>query len=318
VRLRQAASSLGRDVRGSHNAGEPLRGKGSHGLAPRGRIAAAMKRWHAYVVIFAGALVLLWSARSSAPRPATVNDSDGIERSESLAADPERASSASSSVREERRAQFAGPGGAGDDRGPACERDDQCDRSMHCNDAGECVGDLQNGASCTRASMCEGERCGRGVCCSGKECCRDGADCLTRYVCRDVAACLGEAIDRRCRDNACEEIGARDDNQGCVGQVARTCGSYRDVKCELHQPPGSCKEACRDASDCRPGNTCLGGECRFGCQSDSECDRDHTCMNGFCMRDCSEARPCAPSFVCTPFVDRGSGIERSVSVCVDL
>jgi hypothetical protein len=113
-------------------------------------------------------------------------------------------------------------------------------------------------------------------------------------------------------------VGVSEDNQGCVGLTALTCGLYRDVICELHQPAGRCAEACRDASDCRTGNSCLDGECRLGCRSDSECDRDHTCISGFCMRDCSQARPCSPPFMCMPMVDRGSGAERTVSVCVDL
>jgi hypothetical protein len=278
-----------------------------------------MKRWHAYALLLAGALALLWSARRAERSPSIAREPQAVERSDHATADPgDLPSSAASGVREERRSRAAGLGGVGGAVPvPACERDEQCDASMYCN-AGACVSDLANGASCTRSSMCEGEHCGRGVCCSGKECCRDVADCPTRYLCRDVAACVGDGIERACRDYACADVGVSDDNQACVGQTALNCGMYRDVRCELHQPVGSCAEACRDASDCRPGNACLGGECRLGCRSDSECDRDHSCINGFCMKDCSQSRPCSPPFSCVPFVDRGSGAERTVSVCVDL
>jgi hypothetical protein len=277
-----------------------------------------MKRWHVYAVVLISALAL-WSARRTEWTTPIARAPSGAERSDQAPANSgELAPRTTSRMHEDRRARALGVSGAsGSDRGPACERDDQCDASMYC-DAGVCVPDLANGQSCTRASMCQGQRCGRGVCCSGQVCCRDSADCPTRYLCRDVAACLGDAIERVCRDHACEDVGVSDDNQGCVGQTALSCGTYRDVRCELHQPVGRCAEACRDASDCRPGNSCLGGECRLGCRTDSECARDHTCINGFCMQDCSKARPCSPPFACVPFVDRASGAERTVSVCADL
>ena len=278
-----------------------------------------MKRWHAYAVVLLGALVLIWSARQTGRSTAIPRAASGTERSDHAPANPaDRAPRAASDEHEARRVRALGASGAaGSDRGQACERDEQCDASMYC-DAGSCVPDLANGQSCTRASMCEGERCGRGVCCSGSVCCRDASDCPTRYVCRDVAACVGDAIERACRDHACQDVGVRDDNQGCVGQTALSCGMYRDVRCELHQPAGRCADACQDASDCRSGNSCVEGECRFGCRSDFDCDRDHTCVNGFCMRDCSDAHPCSPPFLCTRLSDLGGGAERSVSVCVDL
>jgi hypothetical protein len=281
-----------------------------------------MRQWYPYAALFIAAVLLLLSVRrcgGTQQQPeagafrhldARACDSGADCPAKDMQPAPARASG-------HLRILAASTAGIGGDRVVPCQRDEQCDPAMFCQ-TGACVAGLLDGASCARARMCDGGHCGKGICCSAKECCRDAADCPTRHDCLDVPSCRGTRTERACQQSACVDTAVTDDNEGCLGQVAVGCGAYQDVRCELNRPAGECAQSCRDRRDCRIGNACVDRACQLGCRADSECDGDQACMNGFCMETCSTAHPCKPPFLCLPFLDRGSGSERTLEVCADL
>ncbi|MBJ75143.1 MAG: hypothetical protein CMN31_28075 [Sandaracinus sp.] len=185
----------------------------------------------------------------------------------------------------------------------SCSGDAECDDAAHC-DGGVCVADLPDGEACDEASDCISSYCGNGFCCDSGDCCSRDSDCPASYgepsVCAIPSQCQGQRRDPVCNPGTsrCETGGLVDDDSGCAGIEANSCGLFPAVDCTAmtSQPTdqaGLCASSCTMDGDCDPGAFCNGsglceaeGDPGDPCTASNQCSGSLQCVDGVC---CSSA-----------------------------
>lgn len=157
--------------------------------------------------------------------------------------------------------------GAREQQAPACQTtcndNNDCDSNAHCTD-GHCEADRGNGSACSASAQCASQYCSGGHCCNGGDCCASDADCESSSTCVDPGTCQGVTQERTCNpDSQCADGARRADPAACVGQVARSCGAYRDVRCAVVtvSVAWACGTSCTSAWECNWGYSCEDGSC---------------------------------------------------------
>jgi hypothetical protein len=143
--------------------------------------------------------------------------------------------------------------------GPTCSSDSNCPSDQRCGGGGECVADLADGETCSRAGMCASGHCRNATCCSNGDCCRSDATCRAVIWCDDTTTCDGNRQERACVDFKCEDVGGPvPDDTACALQRAASCGANRDVYCvaAVSYDPPACGRTCTSDGDCNTGYLC--------------------------------------------------------------
>jgi hypothetical protein len=129
-----------------------------------------------------------------------------------------------------------------------CVSDAECDPASKC-EHGACTPGLPDGAPCDGHKQCNSAHCAGETCCRSGQCCQTDDDCPVQYTCADPQLCQGLAVAQRCgAEGSCEPVDDPiEDDRGCVEQVARACGAYRDVRCTagVDQEPEECADGCK-------------------------------------------------------------------------
>ncbi|MFO0694519.1 MAG: putative metal-binding motif-containing protein [Polyangiales bacterium] len=189
----------------------------------------------------------------------------------------------------------------------SCSSDSDCDTNAHCDPAGPgvsvCVPDVGNGVACDEDSDCTANHCQNGYCCATGDCCSVAANCNAATYgiapfCLNPTQCQGKRYDPVCTNNICQ-LGntAVDDDSGCAGTTANTCGAYKDIVCTsaVTQPTPTCGTSCSmpgttTAPECdATGTFCsAGSQCQSSgmqgaaCNNTGECQSGLSCVDGRC------------------------------------
>ncbi|MBX7194863.1 MAG: putative metal-binding motif-containing protein [Sandaracinaceae bacterium] len=180
----------------------------------------------------------------------------------------------------------------------SCTADSECDENAHC-DLGMCTLDLPDGNACDETSDCVSGHCQNGYCCASGDCCAGPSSCpFGTYgapsVCDSPSTCQGRRRDPVCTPTFQCAVGAyADDDSGCAGLLADSCGLYPSVFCTsaMTQPPtpaAMCGNSCVTEAECDPGAQCMGGMCRprgmagDACTNSGECTSGLSCVDGVC------------------------------------
>lgn len=179
-----------------------------------------------------------------------------------------------------------------------CTSDAECDDNAHC-DLGMCTLDLPDGNACDETSDCASAHCQNGYCCATGDCCAGASNCpFGAYGepsnCDSPSTCQGRRRDPMCTPSFQCALGPyADDDSGCAGLLANSCGLYPSVFCtssmsQPTSPSAMCAMTCGTEADCDVGAQCMGGMCRprgmagDACGSSGECTSGLSCVDGVC------------------------------------
>jgi subtilisin-like proprotein convertase family protein len=191
---------------------------------------------------------------------------------------------------------------------------------------------LANGDACTAASECLSNYCNNGFCCNEGSCCVIPGNCPIIFsappICDDVGGCQGHRVDATCISNQCGSLVVEDDS-GCAGEVAASCGCYLPVMCTnaVVQTAGSCSTACTQDVHCASECHCEPSGCQPDvpdggpCQWNSQCASGH-CNNGICCAAgecCLQPTGCPASYQHSPVCDSVATCQghRAERVCIN-
>ncbi len=179
-----------------------------------------------------------------------------------------------------------------------CTSDAECDENAHC-DLGMCTIDLPDGSACDETSDCSAAHCQNGYCCATGDCCAGPSSCSVGTYgepssCDSASTCQGRRRDPTCTASFQCALGPyADDDSGCAGILANSCGLYPSVFCTASMtqptnPAAMCGASCTSEAQCDPGAQCMGGMCRprgmagDSCTASTECMSGLNCVDGVC------------------------------------
>ena len=215
--------------------------------------------------------------------------------------------------------------GGTDQPGPmcafTCSSDAECDENAHC-DLGMCTLDLPDGNACDETSDCSSTHCQNGYCCASGDCCAGASNCPFGVYgepsnCDSPSTCQGRRRDPVCSPTfQCTLGGFVDDDSGCAGLLADSCGLYPSVFCSASMsqptsPATMCAMSCATEAECDAGAQCMTGMCRprgmsgDACTASTECTSglncvDGVCCNSACTGTCEACNVTGHLGTCTP------------------